>query len=308
MEKLGQIWFQVSKYLLPGLFLCVGFYLLSIAVVPKEEVLNNDEILKVPQSPLFMYAALLFLLGGVVWLLYVMGLIKSLIGRIVMVLMIGLSAYVLYQNYKTVNKDVVFNNSFEKTENDIIARILDIKSAQIAYKQSTGLYTNSMDDLIEFVKTGKKMVIKKEGSVPERTISPDERDLIYGDDRPIDNLMTEVEAWLILDRSENPPSDLDKFVRDTTYVPVIKAIFEDETYLETRKKTECRLDFHPDSLRYVPYTKDLVAMDTGFLSKGDSGEIKVPTLEVLMIHPMDTSKIYKIGAKDDSHLQENWKD
>ena len=307
MEKLGQIWYQISKFLLPGLFLIVGIYLLQIALVPKVETLNNGQPLEVPQSSLFMYAALLFLVGGIVWLLYVMGLIKSLVGRIVMVLMVGLSVYVLYEDFTTIKTDVDYKNKYERTERDIFARIDDIKSAQIAYKELNGHYTNNMDDLITFVKEGKKMVIKKDGAVPERKIYPEERDLIYGDDRPIDKLMTETEAWLILEMSENPPADLKGFVRDTSYVSVMDAIFNDISYLENRDKTGCHLDFHPDSLRYIPYSKNLVEMDTGFLAKGDSGEIKVPTLEIVMIHPMDTAKIYQIGDKNDSHLRENWK-
>jgi hypothetical protein len=227
-----------------------------------------------------------------------------MIGYGVMVLMVGISGYVLWQDFSTIKTDVDYNDRYEKADKDIQARMGDLKSAQIAYKEFNGTYTNSVDDLIDFVKNGKKMTILKMGSVPERKITPEERDLIYGDDRPIDKLMTETEAHAIVRMSETIPTDLEGFRRDTSYVPVMEAIFENEKYIENREKTGCLLAFHPDSLKYVPYSSLMVEMDTASVEKG---ELKVPTLQINMQHPMDTAKMYQIGDINDNHLRENWK-
>lgn len=146
------------------------------------------------------------------------------------------------------------------------------------------------------------MSVPNIGKLPERRITPEERDYIYHDNRPIDKLMTEQEAN-VLAHSPNPPADLLKFSRDTLYLPVLDAIFYDKKYVTNRKKLEPSLDFHPDSLKFVPYSALLVKLDTGSVQKG---EIKVPTLMIQMKHPMDSLKIYQIGDLNENHLRDNW--
>jgi hypothetical protein len=94
------------------------------------------------------------------------------------------------------------------------------------------------------------------------------------------------------------------FKRDTIYLSVLDAIFYDEKFIERRSKLGDNLmDFHPDSLRYVPYTQTMVQLDTNSVMKG---EIRVPTLRILMVHPMDPEKKYQIGDLNDNHLRDNW--
>jgi len=64
-------------------------------------------------------------------------------------------------------------------------------------------------------------------------------------------------------------------------------------------------------LRFVPHSKLLVGLDTGYIDKGD---LKVPTLFIQMDHPLNGNEqlkepiSYAIGAIDDNHLRESWKD
>jgi len=148
------------------------------------------------------------------------------------------------------------------------------------------------------------MTIKKLGTQPERKITPEERNLIYGDKRPIDNLMTEEEAY-ILSKSANPPADVAGFVRDTNYIPVMEALFNSKRYIKERRKLGGEFDFDIDSLQYVPYSRNLATLDTASIQKGD---LTVPTLLIKMTHPMkhptDGFVDFTIGAKDDNHFKD----
>ncbi|MEX1001669.1 MAG: hypothetical protein WDZ35_06100 [Crocinitomicaceae bacterium] len=306
LEKVDDFFFIIKKYLLPALFLVIGILLFIEAAVPKVVELNNGETIQVQQSKLFLYAAIIFIVVSVVWFLYLFDLIKSIVGYGIMAIMLVGSVVILYLDYKTVQEEVVFKKRYERIEREIMTRMQDVKAAEIAYKQSKGTYTNDIGDLIEFVKTGKTMDIVKIGAIPPRTITAEERDLIYGDNRAIDNLMNEFEA-AYLARSENPPADLKGFQRDTVYLPVMDAIFYSDRYLDNREKIGGELAFHPDSLMYVPFTQDQVVLDTSSVPKG---EINVPTLRISMTHPMEDpieGRVeYIIGALKDNHLRDNW--
>ncbi|MCB9224817.1 MAG: hypothetical protein R2780_14365 [Crocinitomicaceae bacterium] len=311
LDKVDSIFYLIQKYILPVAFLIAGIVLLKMAVVPERVELNNGTVLAVDQSKLFLYSALIFIVVSVVWLLYLLNMIKSMVGYIIMVAMLIGSAVILYLDYATVQEEVKFNNMYAERDIEIKTRIMDIKAAEVAYKEVHGTYTNSMDDLINFVKTGTKMDFYKEGSIPERKITPEERDVIYGDDRPIDKLMTEVEAAILAKKNGNKILDengkWENFRRDTNYVPVMDAIFNSERYLDNRSKIGGTIPFKAEDMRYVPFTEDLTQLDTASIFKG---EIRVPTLMISMTHPMehptDGFKVYTVGSIDDNHLRDNW--
>lgn len=302
MSLLDSVKYQFGRFLWPTLFLALGLYLLKMALVPEVLELNNGKPLEVKQSPLFLYGAIFFVLGSVVWYLYLFGIIRTIAGYGVMAVMLAASAYLLYNDYKTVDNDVQHMKRFAMIDNDIKARMYDLKAAESAFKEYNKYYTNNLDTLIYFVKNGKKMSVPNIGKLPERRITPEERDYIYHDNRPIDKLMTEQEANALA-HSPNPPADLIGFSRDTVYLPVLDAIFYDKKYVTNRKKLDASLDFHPDSLKYIPHTSMLVTLDTSSVQKGD---IKVPTIMIQMKHPMDSMKIYQIGDLYENHLRDNW--
>jgi hypothetical protein len=244
LDKVDDIFFQIKKYILPVVFLIIGIVLLKMAVVPQEVELNNGTVLTVDQSKLFLYAALIFIVVSIVWLLYLFNVIKSMVGYIIMAVMLIGSAVILYLDYATVQEEVKFNNMYAERDVEIKTRIMDIKAAQVAYKEVNGCYTNNMDHLIDFVKNGTKMDFYKAGSLPERKITPEERDYIYGDDRPIDKLMNEMEAKAIAVKNGGKVLDENgewiEFIRDTNYVPVMSAIFNSERYKDNREKWEAK--------------------------------------------------------------------
>lgn len=309
-DALDDVKYYVGRFLPPTIFFVLGLFLLKMALVPEMMELNNGEILPVSQNSGFLYASIFFLIASVVWFLYLLGVIKSFVGYIVMIAMAVSGGVLIYWDYKNIKTTVDFNADYEERDLEIKTRMDDLKQSQLAYKEMNGTYTNSMDDLIDFVKNGRKMKILKKGSIPERKITPEERDYLYNDDRPIDKLMTEVEA-AALSKSPFADNDLELkgFIRDTNYVSVMEAIFLDDKRIAAREKLGGQLVFNADSLRYVPFSKNLVVMDTGSIARG---EIRVPTVYIEMAHPMndqlEDSVMYSIGDVNDNHLRESWKE
>ena len=305
-DTIDNIFFAIKKYILPVTFLVIGVVLLKMALVPVDVELNNGEILPVKQSKLFLYAALIFITVSVIWFLYLFDLIKSIVGYgLIAVMLIG-SIIILYLDYATVKKEVVFNDMYAERALEIKTRVMDIKAAEVAYKEVNGTYTNSFEDLVNFIKTGSKMDFFQIGSLPERRITVEERDLIYGDNRPIDKLMSDEEG-AFLARMNGDVLDGKEFKRDTNYVSVMTAIFLSDRYLTSREKIGGKIDFNADSLIHVPFSSELATLDTASIIKSD---LAVPTLLIKMVHPMKHPtlgfKEYTVGAIDDNHLRDNW--
>ncbi len=310
-EVLGTIGYYAKRYFWPTVFLIVGLFLLKMAVVPVNEVLADGSTYAVKQSSGFLYASLFFLLASVVWFLYLLEIVKTVVGYAVMAVLGVCSLYLIYTDYTTIKSKVDLDAAYELRDLDIRARMDDLKQAELAYKEMNGTYTDSMDELIDFVKNGKKMKILKEGSIPERKITVEERDYLYNDDRPIDKLMTEVEAAALAKSpfAANDTTGLIGFIRDTNFVAVMDAIFLDEKRIAARDKIGASLDFNVDSLRYVPHSKIPVSLKVGMIEKSET--VKVSTVLIEMVHPMSgelkDSVFYSIGSLTDNHLRESWK-
>lgn len=310
-DAINSVKYYFGRFFWPILFFIIGLFLLKMALVPDMMELNNGKIIPVKQNSNFLYASLFFIFASAIWFLYLFGVIKSFIGYAVMFVLAVSGGFLIYSDYMNIKRTVDFDAAVALRDTDIRARMDDIKQAELAYKEMNGNYTNSMDDLIDFVKNGNKMKINKQGSIPERKITVEERDYLYNDNRPIDKLMSEVEAAALAKSpfAENDTTGLKGFVRDTNYVSVMSAIFMDEKRIATRNKIGASLPFYADSLRYVPHSTIPVRLDTGSILKG---EVRVPTLYFEMVHPMsgqmEDSLFYSIGSLEDNNLRESWKD
>lgn len=298
---------QLFKFLLPTLFLIFGLYLLGMVVNPTVVVLNNGVEKEIPQNMQFTIASLFFIAASLVWFLYLLGVINTMIGYVLMGVMLIISVFVLYTSYDNISSTVQFNTDFAQKEADIKVRLDDIKQAQLAYKEFYGVYCPTMDSLIYFVHTGKKMKIKKEGAVPDDKLTTDEIAYLYGDNRPSDFKMTEIEATALSKWPKNTRQELIGFKRDTSFVSVLEAVFLDPKRLKEREKMMSSLDFNADDLRYVPHTKNLVVMEVDSIEREG---IKIQTLYIEMAHPMtkegEDKLLYSIGARSDNHLRESW--
>ena len=138
----------------------------------------------------------------------------------------------VYVCYGSIMGPINFDNTKDAREKEVIARLIDIRKAQVEYRNThQGVYTASFDTLIDFVKTAKLPFVKKEGALT---------------DAQLEAGMTEKKAMKIIEKAkktgnwkEVEKEGLMNFKRDTMWVSVLDTIYPK--------------GFNADSLRYVPF-------------------------------------------------------
>ena len=138
----------------------------------------------------------------------------------------------VYICYGSIVGPINFENTQKAREKEVIARLIDIRKAQVEFRNThEGKYTASFDTLIDFVKTAKLPFVKKEGSLT---------------DAQLEAGMTEKKAMKLIEKAkktgnwkEVEKEGLMNFKRDTMWVSVLDTIFPE--------------GFNPDSLKYVPF-------------------------------------------------------
>ena len=142
------------------------------------------------------------------------------------------AAALVYVCYGSIMGPINFDNTRKAREKEVIARLIDIRKAQVEYRNThEGKYTASFDTLIDFVKTAKLPFVKKEGALT---------------DAQLEAGMTEKKAMKLIDKAkktgnwkEVEKEGLMNFKRDTMWVSVLDTIYPK--------------GFNADSLRYVPF-------------------------------------------------------
>ena len=144
----------------------------------------------------------------------------------------GCAAALVYVCYGSIMGPINFDNTRDAREKEVIARLIDIRKAQVEYRNThQGVYTASFDTLIDFIKTAKLPFVKKEGALT---------------DAQLEAGMTEKKAMALINKAkktgnwkEVEKEGLMNFKRDTMWVSVLDTIYPK--------------GFNADSLRYVPF-------------------------------------------------------
>lgn len=229
----------IKKYSVPVLFFIFGIFLLVTGIKGK-------------QDSMFMMASVLMFLAGIMSILYSSGKLKpSVIYTVGIIAGIG-AILTMYFSWKSVNETNTYNNNYAKAKSEAIQNLSDIRYAQKMYAEKNGVYAKDWNTLIDFIKTGTVPYVNSVGVVPARRMTPEESKYIYNDNRPVDNLMTEKEAYK-LSKSPIAPEDLKNFKRDTIQVSLLKTKYLTKSNTEGRKKAGLS-KFNPDDLPYIPFT------------------------------------------------------
>lgn len=138
----------------------------------------------------------------------------------------------VYVCYSSVMGPINFDEDKQHREKAVIARLIDIRKAQVEYRSlHKGQYTASFDTLINFVKTQKIPFVSKEGVLT---------------DKQLEDGLTERKAMAIINKAQKTGKwdEVDKlglrsFKRDTMWIAVTDTIFGS--------------GFNADSLRYIPF-------------------------------------------------------
>ena len=134
---------------------------------------------------------------------------KTVINIVLAACVIGL----IYVCYGSIMGPINFDDAKKAREKQVIARLIDIRKAQLEYRNlHNGQYTASFDTLIDFVKTAKLPFVKKEGVLS---------------DTQLEAGMTEKKAMAIINKAkktgnwkEVEKEGLMNFKRDTLWVAV----------------------------------------------------------------------------------------
>jgi len=121
--------------------------------------------------------------------------VKYIVQFILLVVIVGL----LYFIYTGVMKPINFDKKHEFRKKEVVQRLKDIRSAEVAYKSVYGFYTGDFDTLINFVHNDSFPVLYAEGSLDDSlaviqgrvirdTIYVPVRDSLFKESYPVDSL------------------------------------------------------------------------------------------------------------------------
>lgn len=141
----------------------------------------------------------------------------------------------VYMCYRSIMTPIEFNEEKDLRENAIKERLIDIRKAQIEYKNKYKVHAANFDELAKFLKDDKLPFLIKEGVLT---------------DEQLEKGMTEKEAV---------KKGLIK--RDTVWVTAVDTLFG--------------ANYNVADMRNVPYTNIQFSMDTATLTSGSGYTVKV---------------------------------
>lgn len=89
---------------------------------------------------------------------------------VVRVLLLAAIALLAFLSWKSIQGPIDFNEIVKTRDVEVIQRLVDIRTSQVAYRSQNGTYTDSFDDLIKFVKEGKVAAPVKSGELTEEQL------------------------------------------------------------------------------------------------------------------------------------------
>lgn len=195
--------FKFGQYVFPGLLTLIGLIILITGT-------NQNWMFKVGGAAIAVV--------GIVSILKIAGIITKSLSMVVTIVMILGSAAMAYLDYDSIDSRLQYLKKKDKVAAQVIQRLKDIRTAEVAFYDAHGRYTDNWDTLESFVLSGEIPMIQAYGEKPDT--------------------LSEAEAL-----------ELGLIVRDTVYKSVIESEFLSESALKQRK-----FPFYIDSLRYVPFS------------------------------------------------------
>lgn len=155
---------------------------------------------------------------------------KNVLKVLLILAVVGLA----YISYRSIMGPIEFSEVRSAREKEIVARLIDIRTAQIEFRNNhEGAYAENFDTLINFLKVAKMPIILKQGEL---------------DDAQLERGLTEDKALEMIKKAEKTGkwAEVDKeglrgFRRDTSWIALLDTIYPK--------------DFVADSLAFVPFGK-----------------------------------------------------
>ena len=248
---------NIDRFVFPGLLILFGSVLLIWGI--------RDE-----QTAWFIWGVTALLLAGIVTLLLQLGMITRQRSVILGIAFLAGSALLSWMNVRSVQGTIEATERNNMIRKNVIQGLKDLRTAQIAYKDNKGGFTDSTMVLTDFVKNGKLLLIKAAGQVPDT--------------------LTEQEAV-----------DLEIVTRDSIYINALDSLFLSPYVQEGRS-----YPFNIDSLHIARFSEGKkFKMQSGVVSS--SGR-NVPVLLIEEPKPINKEEPLRVGDMDRATTAGNWKD
>lgn len=244
-----------GKFLLPGFLLLLGIVALLLG-------LAKD------QTGKFILGGFTILMLGIASLMYSLGKIDKKLHRIISIVTIIGSLCFSFMDYRSVKADIDFVKAKKQIYSEVIQRMKDIRTVQIAHKKLNGTFIQGFDSLHTFLTEGEMPIIKAVGAVPDT--------------------LTEAEAI-----------ELGIVRRDTIYESMLNNLFANEKAMKNRDYT-----FNIDSIAFAAVSGVRFFMNSGFIDQ--SGGIKSPVFILKDMQPFDKRDTLMIGSMSESTTSGNW--
>ncbi|MCD4833244.1 MAG: hypothetical protein K8R31_05570 [Bacteroidales bacterium] len=166
----------------------------------------------------------------------------------------------IYFIWESIQTPIRFNKEKDKRQDATELRLIDIRTAQIAYKDEYGKFTASFDTLIDFIKYDSMKLVRAEGSISDELLAQGWTEAIA------------VQEGLI--------------VRDTIRIAIKDTLFP--------------ANFNADALCKVPFTEnDLFEMATATLvvSKLNVNVFEAKVLNNILLHGMDRQLVINLNER-----------
>ena len=184
---------------------------------------------------------------------------KNVVKVVLLLIVVGLA----YISYCSIMNPIEFESIREMRDKAVIARLIDIKKAQVEFRNNNGRYAATFDTLIDFVKNTKMSIINKEYELNDKQLekiaeykkeldkknrkkNEEETDLTIDEaDRLVLDILADAKStgkWEKVNELNalSPNSDLRSFRRDTSWVSLADTLYHNPEY-------------PIDSLQFVPF-------------------------------------------------------
>jgi hypothetical protein len=281
----------LKKYSVPAIFFVTGIAMVAIGASSN-------------QTPMWFVASLMVLAAGALSMVFSGGFLKTGFGKI-----IGYGAgiaaiFAVFLSWTNVSKTMDDIRVEKKSIEISIENLNNVRSAQKAFREKFNRYAGTWKELEDFISNGTVPEVMSKGFVPARKLTEQESKFIYKDNRPIDNNMTEFEAYQ-LSKYPTMYAEFKDFKRDTIQVSYMKKQFLNETYTQRRDKANYG-KFYVDSLKYIPFTNAKQMFKIAALDSVPVGAEKLPCVEVKGNLPFGKKKEIFFGSLTVSDLSGSW--
>ena len=183
--------------------------------------------------------------------------------KVALRILLAVSVVVLaYMCYRSIMTPIEFNNEKELRDDAIKQRLIDIRKAQIEFKNIHGVHAGTFDELGKFLKEEKLPFVIKEGVLT---------------DEQLEKGMTEQEA-------------------------VKKGLIKRDTMWVAAVDTLLGKGYNVDDMRNVPFTKIQFKMDTATLTSPSGYTVKVFQCQVAYndyLNDLNKQLLYNLNDKAD---------